>query len=144
MISKALFTSNSDEYETPQHIYDALNDEFGFDLDVSATDYNHKCPAYFTKEQDGLKQRWGGHTVWCNPPYSEINRWVQKAYEESRNENTTIVMLIPSRTDTKYFHNFIYHRAEIRFIKGRITFKNQKSHAPFPSMIVIFRGRIPE
>ena len=81
----------------------------------------------------------GGQRVFCNPPYSEISKWVEKAFRETRNDNTLVVMLIPSRTDTKYFHNFIYNRAEIRFVKGRIKF-GDKDHAPFPSMIVIFRG----
>lgn len=81
----------------------------------------------------------GGRRVFCNPPYSSIARWVEKAYRETRTDNTIVVLLIPSRTDTKYFHNFIYNRAEIRFIKGRIKF-NSKGNAPFPSMIVVFRG----
>ena len=83
---------------------------------------------------------WGGHRVFCNPPYSDIARWVEKAFRETRNDNTLVVMLIPSRTDTKYFHNFIYQRAEVRFVKGRLKFNDSKNSAPFPSMIVIFRG----
>lgn len=82
----------------------------------------------------------GGARVWCNPPYSEIDKWVAKAFYETRNDNTVVVMLIPSRTDTRYFHNYIYQRAEIRFVKGRLKFGNSKNSAPFPSMLVIFRG----
>ena len=78
--------------------------------------------------------------MFCNPPYSNIAEWVEKAFRETRNDNTVVVLLIPSRTDTKYFHNYIYHRAEIRFIKGRLKFNGSKTSAPFPSMIVIFRG----
>ena len=78
--------------------------------------------------------------MFCNPPYSNIARWVEKAFTETKNNNTLVVMLIPSRTDTRYFHNYIYNRAEIRFIKGRLKFGNSKNSAPFPSMIVIFRG----
>lgn len=78
--------------------------------------------------------------MWLNPPYSEIDKWVEKAFRETRIDNTLVVMLIPSRTDTRYFHNYIYQRTEIRFIKGRLHFNNSKNSAPFPSMIVIFRG----
>jgi site-specific DNA-methyltransferase (adenine-specific) len=82
----------------------------------------------------------GGQTVFCNPPYSRIGEWVEKAYRESRKDNTVVVLLIPSRTDTRYFHNFIYQRAEIRFVRGRIKFGDSKNSAPFPSMVIIFRG----
>ena len=78
--------------------------------------------------------------MFCNPPYSVISEWVEKAYRESRKDNTVVVLLIPSRTDTRYFHNFIYQRAEIRFLKGRLKFGEATSGAPFPSMVVIFRG----
>lgn len=78
--------------------------------------------------------------MWLNPPYSEIDKWVEKAYRETRNDNTVVVMLIPSRTDTRYFHNYIYQRTEIRFVKGRLHFNDSKGGAPFPSMIVVFRG----
>lgn len=83
----------------------------------------------------------GGERVFCNPPYGkEIAKWVQKSFEESRKKNTLVVMLIPARTDTKYFHDFIYGKAEIRFIRGRLKFGNAKTAAPFPSMVVIFRN----
>lgn len=137
---KPLFTSKSDEWSTPQDIYDKLNKEFCFTLDPCATVENHKCNTFFTIEQNGLLQNWGGQTVFCNPPYSQIGLWVEKAFRESRKDNTIVVLLIPSRTDTKYFHNFIYHRSEIRFIRGRLKFGDSKNSAPFPSMVVIFRG----
>ena len=83
----------------------------------------------------------GGESVFCNPPYGkEMYKWVEKCYFEGRKEHTTVVLLIPARTDTKYFHDFIIHRTEIRFIKGRLKFGNSKNAAPFPSMLVIFRG----
>lgn len=83
----------------------------------------------------------GGECVFCNPPYGkEMYKWVEKCYFEGRKEHTTVVLLIPARTDTKYFHDFIIHRTEIRFIKGRLKFGNSKNTAPFPSMLVIFRG----
>lgn len=83
----------------------------------------------------------GGQRVFVNPPYgTEISKWVEKSYREGIKDNTLVVMLIPARTDTKYFHDFILHRSEIRFIKGRLKFGEGNNSAPFPSMLVIFRG----
>ena len=82
----------------------------------------------------------GGCRVFCNPPYSKIAKWVEKCYREGTKDNTLVVLLIPSRTDTKYFHDFIYQRAEVRFIRGRLKFGESSNCAPFPSMVVIFRG----
>ena len=142
MVSKVLFSSETDQWATPGKLFDKLNKEFGFDLDPCADENNHKCPKYFTKEVDGLTQNWGGHTVFCNPPYGrEIGSWVQKSYEESLKENTKVVMLIPSRTDTKWFHEYVLPHGEIRFIRGRLKFGESKNNAPFPSMVVIFDGR---
>lgn len=139
MISEALYSSKSDEWYTPQNLFKSLDDEFHFNLDPCATPKSAKCKTYFTKEDDGLSKKWGGYRVFCNPPYSDIAKWVEKAYRETREDNTIVVMLIPARTDTKYFHNFIYQRSEIRFLKGRVNFGG-KANAPFPSMIVVFRG----
>jgi len=139
MISETLYSSKSDEWYTPQKLYEELDAEFHFNLDPCATPESAKCEMYYTKEQDGLSQKWGGNRVFCNPPYSEINKWVEKAYRETREDNTLVVMLIPARTDTKFFHNYIYGRSEVRFIKGRVHFSGA-DRAPFPSMIVIFRG----
>lgn len=139
-----MFSSETDVWSTPIEFFNELDNEFNFTLDPCANHENAKCPVYFTKEQDGLKQNWGGFTVFCNPPYGRvIGDWVKKAYEESKKPNTTIVMLIPARTDTKYFHDFIYHKAEIRFIRGRLKFGDAKNSAPFPSMVVIFRSQLP-
>lgn len=139
-MNSVLFSSASDIWATPQDLFDELNKEFGFNLDPCALPDNAKCEKYFTPEINGLSQCWGGHVVFCNPPYGrQIYDWVKKCYEESRKPGTTVVMLIPARTDTRYFHEFIYHKAkEIRFIKGRLKFGNAKNAAPFPSMIVIF------
>lgn len=140
MINKSLFTSNSQEWTTPQDFFDELNEEFHFNLDPCATKQTAKCNKFFTKEDDGLKQDWGGYCVFCNPPYgTEIKYWVKKCAEEAKKPNTTVVMLIPARTDTAYFHDFIYNKAEIRFIRGRLKFGNSKNSAPFPSMLIIFR-----
>ena len=137
MITSGLFTSNTDQWATPQDFFDELNNEFHFDLDVCADDTNHKCDKYYTKEQDGLAQKWSGF-VWCNPPYGkEIGKWV-KAVSEYVGGG---VMLLPARTDTRWFHDYIYNKAEIRFIKGRLKFGGSKNSAPFPSMVVIFRRK---
>lgn len=136
-----MFSSKTDLWATPQDLFDELNNEFHFDIDVCADESNHKCDKYYSKEQDGLKQIWMG-TVWCNPPYGrEIGKWVEKGYNSHRLYNNCIVMLLPARTDTKWFHQYIYNNpnAEIRFIKGRLKFGNSKNSAPFPSMIVIFK-----
>lgn len=142
MNTDVMFSSKTDDWTTPQDFFDELNREFGFTLDPCADQFNHKCATYYTKEQDGLAQNWGGERVFCNPPYGkEIGRWVQKSLEESKKENTLVVMLIPARTDTKYFHDYIYGKAEIRFVRGRLKFGNSKNAAPFPSMVVIFNNK---
>ncbi len=136
----ALFSSNTDEWATPQDFFDTLNAEFQFTLDPCATPENAKCRNFYTKAENGLTKNWGGEFVFCNPPYGkEISLWIQKAYEESRKPNTRVVLLIPARTDTRYFHEYIYNKAtEIRFIRGRLKFGNAKNSAPFPSMVVIY------
>lgn len=140
MNTTVMFSSATDLWATPQSFFDQLNAEFHFNLDPCATPENAKCTKFFTKEIDGLRQNWGGYNVFCNPPYGrELSLWVQKAYEESKKPNTTVVMLIPARTDTRYFHDYIYHKAkEIRFLKGRLKFGDSKNSAPFPSMVVVF------
>lgn len=144
MIDPALFSSNTDNWATPQSFYDELNKEFNFTLDPCADDVNHKCETYFTKSDDGLAKKWGGYRVFCNPPYGrQIGKWVEKAYHESQN-GTTVVMLLPARTDTKWFHDYIYRKAEVRFVRGRIKFGEAKNSAPFPSMIVVFGGKQDE
>ena len=137
--TELMFSSNTDLWATPQDFFDNLNAEFDFDVDVCASPENAKCDTYFTKEQDGLLQPWVG-TCWCNPPYGrEIGKWVQKAYASSKDEGSTVVMLLPARTDTKWFHEYIYNQSEIRFIKGRLKFGESTNSAPFPSMVVVFR-----
>jgi len=140
MNTAIMFSSETDLWSTPQDFFDELNAEFNFTLDPCATRENAKCARFFTVEDDGLKQDWQGETVFCNPPYGrEIGKWVKKCYEESKKPGTTVVMLIPARTDTSYFHDFIYGKArEIRFIRGRLKFGDAKNSAPFPSMVVVF------
>lgn len=137
----ALFTSNTDEWATPQDFFDALNAEFHFTLDVCATAENAKCEAYYSREMDGLSRPWAGN-VWCNPPYGKtIGLWCRKASEEIQKDADVIVMLIHARTDTRWFHEYIYNKpgVEIRFVKGRLKFGGAPYNAPFPSMVVIFR-----
>ena len=138
--TKVLFSSKEEKWATPQDFFDKLNDEFHFTLDAAASPDNAKCTNYFTEEQDGLAQSWGGHTVWCNPPYCrKTGLWVKKAYEEHQRTGCTVVMLLPSRTDVRWFHDYILGKAEIRFIKGRLKFGGNKNSAPFPSIVVIYR-----
>lgn len=138
-MNRGLFSSNTDEWATPSSTFAELDAEFHFTLDPCATDQNHKCARYYTREQDGLAQDWGGGKVFCNPPYGRaIKDWVRKCHDEARKPDTLVVLLIPARTDTAYFHDYIYHKArEVRFVRGRLHF-NDAGPAPFPSMIVVF------
>lgn len=145
MINKGLFQSQKQDWCTPQDFFDEINEEFDFELDAASNGDNAKCERYYTPETDGLSSPWTvspGKAVFCNPPYGmELPKWVRKAFEESRN-GTRIVLLIPARTDTSYFHDYIYGKAQIRFIRGRMKFEdcNGKScgTAPFPSMLAIY------
>lgn len=103
----ACFSSGNVEWGTPQWLFDELDAVYHFETDVCATPENAKCKKYFTKEQDGLKQEWTG-VCWCNPPFGRgiTGKWVKKAYESK----ATTVMLIPSRTDTKWFHDYIVNQ----------------------------------
>ena len=141
MVDAIIYSSDSDEWPTPQKLFDTLNEEFHFTLDVAATEENAKVkPQFYTKEQNGLTSPWVG-VVWCNPPYGKtISQWLQKAEDSYKEFNTTIVMLLPSRTDTKWFHSYVYNKTEIRFIKGRLKFEGATQPAPFPSMLVIWKG----
>ena len=137
-LTSGVFSSTTDLWATPQDFFNELNEEFEFTLDPCATPDNAKCAKFFTKEQDGLKQNWTGERVFCNPPYGRaIGAWVKKCHDEAQ-KGTLVVMLIPARTDTSYFHDYIYHKAEIRFIRGRLKFGGASQGAPFPSMVVIY------
>lgn len=139
MDNTTLFSSKKMDWTTPSKLFNELNKEFNFTLDPCCYKETALCEKFFTEKEDGLQQDWGGEVVFCNPPYGrEIKKWVKKCYEESLKDNTKVVMLIPARTDTIYFHSYIYNKSEIRFIKGRLKFSESKNSAPFPSMIVIF------
>ncbi len=125
--------------ETPPELFDPLNEEFHFTLDVCATAQNAKCTRFFTPEEDGLKQKWTG-VCWMNPPYGrEVKAWMKKAYEESL-RGATVVCLVPSRTDTFWWHEYAMKADEIRYVRGRVRFIGAESTAPFPSSLIIFRG----
>ena len=128
----------TDCLETPDEFFNNLDTEFHFTLDVAASAENAKCPNYLTAEIDALDVPWTG-ICWMNPPYSQCGKWMKKAYNESRLHGTTVVCLVPSATDTKWWHKYAV-KGEIRFIKGRLRFKGTTSSAPFPSAVVIFWG----
>lgn len=139
-----MFSSKTDQWATPQDFFDELNLEFHFTLDPCADKDNHKCKKYFTKEDDGLQQDWGGETVFCNPPYGRnlTGQWVKKASEEINKPGTTVVLLLPSRTDTKWFHDYLYKKdnVELRFVKGRLKFGDGKNSAPFGSLVAVMKS----
>jgi len=132
---KTLFSSNSDEWETPQYFFDVLNEEFDFKYDLAANKSNAKCEQYIDDAFNFDFSRCVSY--FCNPPYSKCKEFVELVLDR----NINCVMLLPSRTDTKWFHEFIYNKpnVEIRFIKGRLKFSGAKFNAPFPSMLAIFK-----
>ena len=131
--------NRSPVWATPPAVFDALNAEFGFELDVCALPENAKCARFYSPADDGLAQEWSG-ACWMNPPYGrEIGRWMRKAYEESL-RGATVVCLVPSRTDTAWWHDYAM-KGEVRFLRGRISFVGAAGPAPFPSAIVVFRSQ---
>jgi len=149
-MQKVHFQSSDKEWETPDSVFQPLKKEFNIVFDVCATLENTKCKAFFDKKINALSSSWlianeladvSKFAVWMNPPYGRgIEKWVRKAYEESA-KGATVVALLPARTDTSWFHNYIHDKHEVRFLKGRIKFVDAPSSAPFPSMIVIFRPK---
>ena len=137
-----MFSSRTDEWATPQEFFDKLNWRFGpFDLDPCANPHNTKCANFFTEAEDGLSKNWEGFTTFVNPPYGRgIDKWIKKAFDESRKEQTRVVMLIPARTDTKYRHQYVMRADEVYFLKGRLKFGDCDNSAPFPSAVVVFDG----
>jgi len=133
------FSSATDKWSTPQAYFDVVEAEFGqFDLDVCADESNAKCLRYYTMDTDGLSQPWFGR-CWMNPPYGRtIGAWVRKAFESAQG-GATVVCLLPARTDTRWWHEYVMKADDIRFIKGRLKFGGSKNSAPFPSALVIFK-----
>lgn len=139
---KNKFDSIKQDWNTPKSLFDKLNQEFKFNWDLAASPENSLCSKYYTKEVDGLKQEWVG-SCWLNPPYgdktSKMVDWIKKAYESTKeNPELTVVMLIPARTNTKWFHNYCMKSAEVRFILGRPKFGDSKHGLPQPLVLVIF------
>lgn len=144
MVSRTMFSSKTVEWATPQDLFDRLNAKYRFTLDVCATPENAKCPRYFTREQDGFLQDWSGERVWCNPPYGkEIARWVWACSEanhpcEPAGAPDLAVMLLPARTDVRWWHDYVIPYGRVEFIRGRLKFGGSKNSAPFPSAVVVF------
>lgn len=139
MMTKGMYTSNSEEWGTPQTLFNRLNKEFNFTLDICASKENAKCHKYYTKEEDAMKKEWGG-VIWMNPPYGRrIGNWVKKAKETAQQGKATVVCLLPARTDTAWWHDYAMKANEIRLIRGRLKFGDGKGSAPFPSAIVVFK-----
>lgn len=134
------FSSATDLWSTPQDFFDALDEKWGFTLDVCATSENAKCARYYTELSDGLALPWQG-VCWMNPPYGrEIGAWMRKAHE-SACEGATVVCLVPARTDTAWWHTWAV-RGEIEFLRGRLKFGGSKNSAPFPCAVVVFRPEV--
>ncbi|MCC6235778.1 MAG: hypothetical protein IT580_24290 [Verrucomicrobiales bacterium] len=135
------FSSRTDEWSTPPWLFDALDHEFGFTLDVCATAANARCARFFTRAEDGLRQSWAGEVCWMNPPYGAgIAAWMRKAHAATSEEDATVVALVPSRTDTRWWHEVVMHH-EIRLFRGRLRFGEASTSAPFPSAVVVMRPR---
>ena len=134
---EVMFSSKTDLWATPIDFFNKLDAVYHFETDVCALPENAKCANYYTPEQDGLAQCWGG-ICWCNPPYGrEIGKWVEKA----ATSDALVVMLLPARTDTKWFHDWVLPHGKVEFVRGRLKFGDGKNSAPFPSMVVVFDGR---
>jgi phage N-6-adenine-methyltransferase len=139
MNTDLMFSSENDVWATPQWLFDALDKEFGFTLDPCSTGDNAKVARHFTIHDNGLLKNWGTETVFMNPPYSQCDDWMRKAYGAAQ-EGATVVCLVPSRTDTEWWHRYAM-KGEVRLLKGRIKFGDAKNGAPFPSAVIIFRPR---
>ncbi len=137
---KTMFSSKTGEWATPQEFFDKLNWRFGpFDLDPCADIHNTKCANFYTEAENGLSKDWSGHTAFVNPPYGRgIDKWIEKGYNTAMDGKSKVVMLIPARTDTKYWHNYVMKASEVYFVKGRLKFGGNVNSAPFPSAVVVF------
>lgn len=138
MNTDLMFSSATDQWATPQSFFDEWNAIFRFTLDVCADASNAKCPRFFDREADGLAQDWSLDVCWMNPPYGrEIGRWVAKAYRQSL-KGATVVCLLPARTDTAWWHDYVIPAAKVTFIRGRLKFGTATNSAPFPSAVAVF------
>lgn len=141
------FKSVKMDWGTPDSLFNQLDLEYNFQRDLAASDINAKCLTYFTELDNSLNIDW--HKLsgwsWLNPPYGrQLKHWIKKCHEEAE-LGAKIVCLLPARTDTSYFHDYIYGKYEITFLRGRVKFLNngeEMDAAPFPSMIVVFKKKI--
>ena len=142
-ITKGLTSTGNIVAETPKYLFNKISSIFNFSLDVCALPENAKCESYYTPKDDGLSKPWRGG-VWCNPPYGrEISLWVKKAYEESQKEyNSFVLMLLPARTDTKWWWDWVQGKATLFFIKGRVKFGDHNVGAPFPSVLALYMKEV--
>lgn len=142
MLNESLYSSKSENWETPQALFDDLNNKFNFEWDLCASPDNAKCINFYSKDNDGLKQIWD-KTSYMNPPYGRgIDQWVKKAYEQSNKHKNTIVCLLPVRSDTKWWHNYVMKSSIIFLLDKRLSFQKTGANnkAPFPACIVVFNG----
>lgn len=135
---EVMMSSNNIEVGTPLDLFNHLNKQFNFTLDPCASKKYHVCKKYFTKKDNGLEQSWEGHRVFMNPPYGrEVGDWIEKANNENYNNGVSVVGLLPARTCTQWFNEIkTNEQCFVRFLTGRLTFRDQKAPAPFPSMLV--------
>ena len=143
MLNDSLYSSNSENWETPQKLYDDLNKEFSFEFDLCASHDNKKHYKFYSKQDNSLAQTWD-KTSWLNPPYGRgIDKWVEKAYKDSNKYGNTIVCLLPVRSDTKWWHNYVMKSAELRLLNKRLSFEKTgyNNKAPFPACVVVFNGK---
>lgn len=140
---RAAMTSCNEDWETPQRLFEQLDERFRFTLDPCSTHDNAKCDRHYTKEEDGLAQSWAGESVFCNPPYGRgMAAWVRKCAEESRHANVSL--LVPARTDTRWFWSYVAPYARVEFIQGRLRYELggvPLNSSPFPSMLCIYGER---
>lgn len=137
MLNESLYSSDKMDWETPAFLFQKLNEEFNFTCDVCAVESNAKCDEFYTPEIDGLSQNWHG-TIWMNPPYGrEVSKWVKKAHEQSQ-QGCVCVCLLPVRSDTRWWHDYVMNASEVRLLSKRLSFEGSNNKAPFPVAIVVF------
>lgn len=137
-MDRIVFSSKTDEWETPQDFFDKINELMHFTLDPCSTDENCKCQKHYTIKDNGLEQDWSGEIVWCNPPYSDLKNWTRKCWEEAQ-KGVKICLLIPARTDTRWFHTYCFNpMTEVVPIQGRLKFSGSKYNAPFPNLLICY------
>lgn len=139
-LNRGLFSSVRGDWATPQQLIQALRTEFPFTLDACAAPDTAVADEWFSSANESIGPAvWSG-VVWVNPPYGRgVDAWIVKAIQEAE-RGATVVMLLPARTDTAWFHELVIpHAAEIRFLRGRLSFDDGKGRAPFPSMLLVFR-----